>query len=223
MFLMRNCASAGRYARTSWAFWKAVKLVARKLEEDESIIYWTGNRPPLVPPSSPLLLGQEVSTWRDLPRDTKKVMGKLVPSLGLEDVEPLLTNKWCNNFTLKLILKSCGVADAVTISDSGCVRPIPRIMENDVLARLLISHGMRVCDAFKLRAIHLPNYVVDVQIFREKHPTWAAQIAAAPFILLQLNSGNTHWATVRAPQVGPIEVYESCKGCSDIQLVKLFV
>ena len=46
-FLLRMLASAGMYARCSWAFKGAVTRAARLLEMDEHIIYWTGNSPPM--------------------------------------------------------------------------------------------------------------------------------------------------------------------------------
>ena len=52
------------YARCSKAFKGAVSRVARLLEVDEHIFYWTGSSPPMKPPLMELLSpGQKMHEW----------------------------------------------------------------------------------------------------------------------------------------------------------------
>ena len=195
--LLRMQASARMYARCSKAFKDAVTRAAHLLEEDEHIIYWTGSSPPMKPPlidaSHPSKKMREWSTTFN-----ERDLFSFVHGSGLADITPLLESKWCNNFTLALCLKGAGIADAITIQDDGDVLAVPRLLASDVTAHLV---------GWKLSS------------FITKHPSWQAQLAAAPCIVHPLNSHNSHWATLRVWQHGPAELFESFEGGTDLNLV----
>jgi hypothetical protein len=200
-FLLRMLASAGMYARCSWAFKGAVTRAARLLEMDEHIIYWTGNSPPMKPPSNELsLLGNKLDDWaRFTPRDFNKYMH----GAEVNDIKPLLENSWCTNFTIHLCLKGSGVADHIAIRDDGDVLySVPRLLEATLVAR--IGH-------------------MGMASFIATHPSWQAQLAATPFVVHPLNSHNTHWAALRVWQHGPAELFESSSGSTDLKLVHLIL
>ena len=185
--LLRMQASAGMYARCSKAFKGAVSRAARLLEVDENIFYWTGSSPPMKPPLMELLSpGQKMHEWSAA--FSSRDLCKFVHGSGLEDITPLLESKWCTNFTLALCFKGAGIADAIAIQDDGDVLAVPRLLSSDVTAHL-VSLG--------------------ISSFITQHPSWQAQLAAAPCIVHPLNSHNSHWATLCVWQHGPAELFES--------------
>ena len=198
-FLLRMQASAGMYARCSKAFKGAVSRAARLLEVDEHIIYWTGSSPPMKPPLIELSApSQKMHEWSAA--FSSRDLCKFVQGSGLEDITPLLQSKWCTNFTLNLCLKGAGIAECIAIQDDGDVLAVARLLASDVSARVAIE---------------------GISSFVTRHPSWRAQLAAAPCVVHQLNTRNRHWATLRVWQYGSAELFDSFEGGTDLKLVEL--
>ena len=201
--LLRNCASAGCYAATCKDFARVLPLVAARLEQD-GIIYWTGNKPPLKPP---LIIGADGLHVRDwlvqdpgMRKHVNESLSSHVKAAQFEDVESLLNAGWFSNFTIGLCLCAAGIDRKSFISDEGMVLAAPRLLELDLLTRVRIAGGPAE--------------------FARLHPMWSAQLAAAPFVVACLNTDNMHWATLRVWQHGHAEVFESIRGitrAADVQ------
>ena len=199
--LLRMQASAGMYARCSKAFKDAVTRAARLLELDENIIYWTGSSPPIKPLIEfSVLNGQSMHEWSAA--FSSQDLFKFVKGSCLDDIKPLLESTWCTNFTLNLCLKGAGIADAIAIRDDGDVLAVARLLMSDVIDIARLAH-------------------VGISSFITKHPSWQAQLAAAPCVVHPLNTHNQHWATLRVWQHGPAELFESFEGGTDLKLVEL--
>ena len=226
--LLRTCAVASRYESTSKCFLVSLRSIARRLAEQESIITWTGNHPPIKPPASnPSLAGLQLEEWHSW--NNLEIVPELsISKLSLfvrgatvaDDIPPLLRNQWCTNFTILCCLKAAGMDDGIIIKDDGAILTMPRLLPPCLGARmsLLAVNG----DQARLSSIQLgstpssPNLLSLPACFAKLHPSWADQVASAPFVLLPLNSFNAHWSLVRIWRLGPAELFESLPGASDL-------
>ena len=213
-FLLRSYASAGRYAVVSSTFAKAVRDVARALEQREQLIYWTGNRPPLRPPAFQPDDIPQLGEWEPYARR----ISQLVAGACVDDITHLKPSSetWCNNFTCLLALYGCGIPPRVLISDTAEVLEGPRLLPPDLVARVLQAGKQAGADA----GWGPRDYAA---CFAARHCGWNNQIAAAPFVVHQLNTHNVHWGTLRVWQHGDADFFESCHGTSDMRLVTLLL
>ena len=203
--LMRSCgAAAARCAPTCHEFAAALQRVAQRLLDEEGIAYWTGNKPPLKPPVLYGVVGSREEDWRQV---SDRDFVHLVRGAGLSDVLKLHRAQWATNFTVALAVQVAHLQlqtgeQSVLIHDIAPVLSLPRLLPYTLGACIRISGG--------------------AASFAAHHASWHAQLAAAPYVVCAVNSGNAHWASMRVWKEGPAQVFDSMPGSTgeaDVQII----
>lgn len=204
--LMRSCgASAARCAPTCKEFAAALQRVAQSFLE-EGIVYWTGIKPPLKPPVFFDAVGSKEKDW-----DRAISLAHIVPGAVAEDVLRLLRAQWTTNFSVALAVQvahqclagSYPTAISAMVRDRAPVMALPRLLD------FVLGHSIR-------HGGGAASYAAD-------HPSWHAQLAAAPYVVGAVNSSNAHWASLRVWKHGPAEVFDSMPGLTPTANVQIIL
>jgi len=180
-------ARAALYAATCKAFSMLLPRVSQRLM-DLGIAYWTGNQPPLKPPLLSGAIGTTMASWRS--DNAHSRIAQLCHGADVGDVLRLLDGQWCTNSTMSLIIKSSGMDQDIVMTDASPVCSVPRLLDSTV---------------------PVVAAAVGTAAFALAHPTWHAQLNAAPFVVCALNPSG-HWAALRVWKHGDAEVFDSITG-----------